>query len=289
MRFRWGWCTISKLLALVLSFTLTGCSSFLYYPTREEHVDRKKMPLQPEDMTITSGDGTKLHAWRFKSALKKPSPCVLVHFHGNAQNLSTHFYSFYTAPSQGYDYVIFDYRGYGSSEGKPFPRGTVEDGHAALRFVRDMYPGRPLVVVGQSLGGAVALRTVIDMKNEVPVKLVVVDSTFSSYRSVARKAMSRSWITWLLQPIAWLSMSDRYAPKGRLKEIAPIPLVVIHGDQDRGVEHELGREVFEEASEPKEFWHIPGGGHTDFMFREKGKYAEKFYDKLDAVCGAPTL
>lgn len=279
---------ISKIaLAGLLSVT-TGCSSFLYYPTREEHVDRTKMPIKPEDLTITSADGTKLHAWRFKSQLKKPSPCVILHFHGNAQNISTHFFSFYTAPSQGYDYVIFDYRGYGSSEGRPSPRGTVEDGHAALRFVRDNYPDRPIVVVGQSLGGAVGLRSVIDMKNEVPVKLVVVDSTFASYRSAARKVLSNHWLTWLFQPIGWLAMSDEYAPKGRVKELSPIPLVVIHGDQDRGVHFDLGRTLYEEAAEPKEFWHVPGGGHIDFMFREKGKYAEKFYDKLDSVCGAPT-
>lgn len=246
------------------------------------------MPLQPEDMTITSEDGTKLHAWRFKSSFKKPSPCVILHFHGNAQNLSTHFYSLYTAPGQGYDYLIFDYHGYGSSEGKPSPKATVEDGHAALRYIHELYPNRPIVVFGQSLGGAVALRTVIDMKNEIPVKLVVVDSTFSSYRSVARRVMAHNWITWLLQPIAWLTVSNEYAPKGRIKEISPIPLVVIHGDKDRGVDYENGQDVFAEAAEPKEFWHIPGGAHTDFMFREKGKYAEKFYDKLDSVCGTPT-
>ena len=261
----------------------------LYYPTRHEHVDRKLMPIKPEDMTITSADGTKLHAWRFKSALKKSSPCVILQFHGNAQNLSTHFYSFYTAPSQGYDYVTFDYRGYGSSEGKPSPKGTLEDGHAALRSVHALYPGRPIVVVGQSLGGAVALRTVADLKDEIPVRLVVVDSTFSSYRSVARRTLAHSWLTWLFQPLGWLTMSDEYAPKGRIKNLSPIPLVVIHGTKDRAVDYELGREVFVEASEPKEFWEIPDGNHIDFMYREKGMYAERFYDKLDSICEAPSV
>ena len=263
---------------------ITGCTGLLYYPTPYEYPDRKTMAQQPEDINFPSQDETKLHAWRFKSRLKTSSKCVLLHFHGNAQNLTTHFANFYSLPSVGYDYFIFDYRGYGSSQGKPTPEGTVLDGHAALRWIHKEYPDKDIVVIGQSLGGAIAMRTVLDLKDEVPVRLLVLDSTFSSYRSAARKVLAKNWVTWLLQPLGWLLMNDEYAP-GDLSKLSPTPLVIIHGDRDQTIDFSLGERIFNEASEPKEFWRIPGGRHTDFMWRENGKYAEQFYNKLENVCG----
>lgn len=248
-----------------LAVVASGCSSMLYYPTRIEHVDRARLPIKPIDLEFPSEDGLKIHAWQFKSP--KPSKCVILQFHGNGQNLSTHFYSLYWLLDRGFDYMIFDYHGYGSSEGSPSPKATVEDGHAALRKIHELYPDKKIVVVAQSLGGAVGLRTVADLKNEVPVSFVFADSTFASYRSVARSTLSRSWLTWLFQPIGWLVMNDEYAPKAKLGELAPIPLVVIHSDADNQVDISMGRDVFERASEPKEFWAIPGGRHIDSFYR----------------------
>lgn len=269
---------------LISLVSVTGCSSLLYYPTRVEHVVRQKMPLQPEDVYFQSNDGVRLHGWYFKSPSRQPARCVILQFHGNAQNLSTHFFSLYSAPQKGYDYFIFDYHGYGQSEGTPSPEATVADGHAALRWLKARHPDRPIVVFGQSLGGAVALRTVLDLKNEIPVKLVVVDSTFSSYRSVARSVLAHNWFTWPLQPLGWLLMSDAQAPAKDLHKLSPTPLIVIHGDRDPTVDFTHGERIFELAKEPKEFWRIPGGLHTNFMWTDGGIYAHRFYETLDRHC-----
>ena len=279
----------AKILRSLLSLTavatlLTSCSSMLYYPSKEELVYRDKMPLKPVDVYFPSEDGTKLHGWYFNSTISDTSDCTILFFHGNAQNLSTHFFNLFTAPSQGYEYLIFDYHGYGESEGKPSPEATVQDGRAALRWLAKKKPGKPIIVFGQSLGGAVALRTVLDMKNEIPVKLVIVDSTFPSYRSAGRSVLSHSWITWLFQPLGWLLLSDKEAPEDDLGKLAPTPLVVIHGTKDQMINFALGKRLFDEASEPKEFWEIPDGRHTDFMFVDNGKYAIRFYETLDKYC-----
>jgi uncharacterized protein len=268
----------------VLLGLLTSCSSLLYYPSKEELVYRNRMPIKPEDVYFPSEDGAKLHAWYFHSTVADTSDYTILMFHGNAQNLTTHFFTLFTAPSQGYDYLIFDYHGYGESEGKPSPLATVEDGRAALRWLAKKQPGKPIVVFGQSLGGAVALRTVLDMKNEVPVKLVVVDSTFASYRSAGRSVLAHSWITWLFQPLGWLLLSDKEAPEDDLGKLAPTPLIVIHGTKDQTIDFALGQKLYSEASEPKEFWEVPGGRHTDFMFVENGKYATRFYETLEKYC-----
>lgn len=261
---------------------LSSCSSVFYQPSREELIDRKKLTLQPQDVYFTSEDGVKLHGWYFKSP-KFPKPKgVILFFHGNAQNLTTHFFSIYHAPDMGYEYFIFDYRGYGESEGSPTPKGTVMDGRAALRWIKHQNPNLPLFVFGQSLGGAVAMRTVLDLKAEIPVDLVIVDSTFASYRSAACSVLSNSWLTWIFQPIGWLIVDNSQGVKSDLKKLSPIPLVVIHGEEDPVVNFSLGEDVFAAAVEPKEFWKIPHGRHIDFMWRENGAYSDRFFQTLDA-------
>ena len=178
--------------------------------------------------------------------------------------------------------MIFDYHGYGTSEGEPSPAATIADGHAALREMRKLYPDKKIVVFAQSLGGAIGLRAVIDMKNEVPVSLVVADSTFASYRSVARSTLAHGWITWPFQPLGWLVMSDEFAPRDVLSNLAPTPLVVIHGEKDRTVSIDMGWDVYDHAAQPKEFWSIPGGTHTDSMYRPA--IAKRFIEKLDSIC-----
>lgn len=272
-----------------MSLLHVGCSSLLYYPTREEHVDRAKMPLKPEDVEFVSEDGTRLHGWYFHAQPEARKNCTLLFFHGNAQNISTHFFSLYSAPIHGYDFFIFDYRGYGRSEAKqPSPEGTVADGRAALRWLKARAPERPIVVFAQSLGGAIALRSVLDLKDEIAPKAVVVDSGFSSYQAVGRAVLARSWVTWLFQPFAWIALSDRLAPEDGLWRLPPVPLLVIHGDRDPTVPFSMGERLFTKAHEPKEFWRIPGGGHTDFMWRENGRYAKAFFSYLDRVCAEPS-
>lgn len=267
---------------LALALVMSGCSSMLYYPTRIEHADRAKMAVKPVDLTFKSEDGTNLHAWRFHAPEGEPAKCAILMFHGNGQNLSTHFASLYWILEHGYDYMIFDYHGYGSSEGQPSPKATVEDGHAALREMLRQFPDKKIVVFAQSLGGAVGLRSVLDMKSEVPVPLVIADSTFASYRSVARSALAHSWLTWLFQPIGWLLMSDTYAPKNFLGNLAPTRLIVIHGDADRQVDISMGRDVFNRASEPKEFWEIAGGHHIDALWRIENR--TRLLKALDSAC-----
>ena len=206
---------------------------------------------------------------------------MLVFFHGNAENISTHFQTLTWILKHEYDFFIFDYRGYGASAGKPDPSGILMDGRSAIRYVFNRSPKLPLVVYGQSLGGAIALKSVIDLKNKIPIQLVAVDSTFHSYQAIGKKVLSRSFLTWIFQPLAYLLLSDAAAPGEQIGTISPIPLVVIHGEEDSVVEPEFGKKIFELGKEPKEFWSIPKGRHTDSFWKHKGVYRVKLLEALE--------
>lgn len=256
------------ILAAVAIAILSGCSSLLYFPAPQPYSDPSKFRHKPENVYFLTEDQVKIHAWYFKSP-QRPAKATILFFHGNAQNLTTHFFALYWLLDHGYDYMIFDYRGYGESEGKPSPEGTIKDGKAALEWItRNKEPKTKLIIFGQSLGGAVAVRVACDTVGpEAPYEMVIIDSSFHSYRKAAQKVMSSSWLLWPFQWLGYLVMNDEFAPKSCVGDISPRPLLIVHGTADRTVNISLGERLFEIAKEPKEFWRIDGGGHTDFMFR----------------------
>ncbi|MEZ0392002.1 MAG: alpha/beta hydrolase [Pseudobdellovibrionaceae bacterium] len=262
----------------VLAFSLLACSSLLYYPRKEKFFDPKKFNLSPEDIYFSNREGTKIHGWWFESKIK-PAKGTFVFFHGNAENITTHFASMAWLPESGYNYFIFDYPGYGESDGKPSPGSNVDTGREALHWVHENKDPNPLIVYGQSMGGAVALRVVQEVKQKTPIKVMIADGTFSSFQRIARKKMAQHWLTWLAQPFAYVVLSDQWAPD--VEEISPVSLIVMHGEQDRVVEFEHGERVFKDAKEPKTFISVPQGHHGDLFWVENRKYRKVILDQIE--------
>jgi fermentation-respiration switch protein FrsA (DUF1100 family) len=269
--------------ALALALSLSSCSSVLYYPSKERYFDPAKAGMSHEDVWLRTPDGSKIHGWYLKNPVQARPKATIIFFHGNAENLTTHFASLAWILPHGYDYFIWDYRGYGQSEGQADPENTVRDGMLVVREIHKRNEKTPLILFGQSLGGAVALRTQIELGKSIPIRLTVIDSSFASYQEAGRHVLSHHWLTWLGQPLAYLLLSDRWAPADRVLEIAPVPLVVIHGRKDGVVDFELGRDLFEKAREPKEFWEIENGLHTDVFWRHGEIYREKLLKRLEAA------
>ncbi len=256
-------------LLINLHFFLTGCAGLLYYPTRTLYVDPQKLNPAPELVKFELNKNIEIHGWRFKT-IKPPARAVILFFHGNGGNRSGHFTTLYWIIKHGYDLVIFDYPGYGQTRGDPTPESTVQMGKAALRYVHAQYPSLPLVVYGQSLGGAVAMRSVWEMRQEIPTQLLIVDSSFLSYKRAARRVMAKSWLTWALQPLAYILFSDRWAPGKKVAELSGIPLIVIHSRTDEIIPFDLGEEIYNTAREPKEFWIKERGTHNEPFAGEDG-------------------
>lgn len=263
---------------------LTACSSYLYYPTRIKYINPEKIPHKPQEVTFyeNAESKEKLTAWQFKTPQK--SKGVFVVFHGNAQNVSTHFVTMYWALDKGYDVFIFDYPGYGGSHGDPTPQNTVESGTRAIQYVQKNY-NVPIIIVGQSLGGAIALRTVADLEDRKNICAFVADSTFTSYKRVGRKALSNFWLTWPLQWLPYLVLSNEWAPKGHVDKISPIPLLVIHRMKDPIIPFELSEDVYSEAKDPRQKWDIPGEGHVNtFTGVDRVENQKHFLDYIESHC-----
>lgn len=258
---------------------LSGCSSLFYYPTRKTYHDPSKAGLVNEDVEFVSESGDKIHAWWF-GATGKESKGTVVFFHGNAENLTSHFANLMWLPAEGYNYFIFDYPGYGRSSGHPTPMGALNSGIAAIRWVVKNKDQRPLIVYGHSLGGNIALRSVLDLKDSVPFRAVIIDSSFPSYRKIAARKLSSFWLTWPFQPLVYAFLSDRYAPD-RIDALSPTPLLVIHGQKDIQVEPEFGEMIFKAAKEPKQIWRIPDGSHGSTFWRHERVYRKKLLRYLE--------
>lgn len=261
---------------------LSGCMSFFYYPSQKVFFDPAKAGLNPENIEFKTRSGDSIHAWWFESA-KKPSKGTIVFFHGNAENLTSHFAFMAWLPQEGYSYLIFDYPGYGRSPGSPSPKNTVESGIAAVEWVHANKDQRALTIVGHSLGGNVALRTSLEVHDRIPIKNIVIDASFPSYQKIARRKLSSFWLTWPLQPLAYVLTYDTYAPR-EIQSLSPIPILITHGQKDLAVEPEFGDMLFEMAGEPKEIWKIPDGVHGSTFWAHGLEYRKKllfYWARLD--------
>lgn len=270
---------------------LSSCTHFFYQPDRFRYFDPASAGVEYRDVYFKGAHGATLHGWFFPAKKGTPERGSFIQFHGNAENISTHFNSLFWVTGRGYNLFTFDYSGYGDSEGEAGQKELYEDARAALKEgimierERAAATGRAmrLVAYGQSLGGAVLLRALADFPGRKELAAVVADSAFASYKSVASDVMANSWITWLFQPLPYFLVSDAYAPEGTMAALN-IPLIVIHGTADRVVPIRHGRRIYQLAAGPKEFWEVPGGRHIDSMTRKDGEFRERLIRYLE---GAP--
>ncbi|HET9024094.1 MAG TPA: alpha/beta hydrolase [Burkholderiaceae bacterium] len=259
--------------------TLAGCiERFFFYPDSSRYASPEQFGLKVEDVRLTATDGTKLHAW-FLPAGGTAKGTVL-HLHGNAANVSNHLPLVAWMPTRGYNVLMLDYRGFGKSEGKPTLDGIVEDAMAALGHLRtraDVDRDR-LVVFGQSLGGATALRMLA--RDSTGVRLAIIDSSFPSYRGIARDATAGS----AMAPLASLAASA-LPPAGKdpvtaLKSIR-VPLIFMHGTRDSVIPH-ANSDALHAAAPDSRLWKIPDAEHIA-AFAFPGPWREKLVAAMDAA------
>lgn len=279
---------MKRLLVFLPVALLEGCTGLFFYPDSRLYELPEHFGIKYETVHYPSTDGTDLvGAMLFASTPKVKG--TVIHFHGNAQNMSSHFGFSYWLTTQGYQVFIFDYRGYGASKGKPTEAGLVQDGIATIEYVRrrkDVDPER-LAIFGQSLGGAVAVASSGLLQDKSGIRAIVLESTFDSYRSIARDVLARHWLTWPFQWAPWICISNRYKPVKYLDRLPSCPILVIHGDADPVVPYTFGERLFAHLREPKEFWKVPGGGHTEAFMRFASTFRPRLVRFLDQAVPKP--
>ena len=272
-----------RVFMLLLLLVLGGCTSLVFQPWTGQDFDPSKVNLVYHDVFFRSEDGVMLHGW-FLPAQGTPHGTVLF-LHGNAQNISEHLASVYWLPPRGYNVFLFDYRGYGVSDGSPTLAGVHADARAALAKVfnmEDVDPGR-VVVLGQSLGAAIAITALADSPYRDKVRGLVADSSFTSLRAITREKLAHFWLTWPLQWPLSFTVSDALRPIDAIPEIH-VPVLIVGGEDDPVVPFHHSQELFAKANQPKTFWAIPGIPHIGtFALPE---YRDKLVAWLDGVMPA---
>jgi fermentation-respiration switch protein FrsA (DUF1100 family) len=214
----------------------------LYAPDREI-VATPSVPYS--DLTLSTEDGERLHAWRVPATA--PAIANVLLCHGNGGNIGDRAHAVDLLSAHGFGVLSFDYRGYGRSTGRPSESGTALDARAARAAIDE----GPVIYLGESLGGAVALALAV----ERPPDGLILQSTFTSVRDIAR--LHYPFIPRALVP-------DAYPNLRRVRDVL-VPLLVLHGGDDRIVPVMDGQALYDAAPEPKRIEVFPGAGHNDVI------------------------
>ena len=224
--------------------------SLIYFPSKYPEGDWRPWGLPFEDAWFQAPDGTKLHGWY----VPREKPCATILFcHGNAGNV-THRADILDNlhGAVGASVLIFDYRGYGRSEGKPNENGVLSDARAARAWLakRENIAEKDIVLMGESLGGAVA----VDLAAQDGAKGLVLISTFTNLPDVA--AYHYPWL-----PVRLL-MRSRLDALGQIADYKG-PLLDMHGRADTIVPFQFGQKLFDAANQPKQLLVFPDHDHND--------------------------
>ena len=223
---------------------------FAFFPNAGEDTTPREFGIEYGAVTIATKDGERLRGWW----MRHPSPkAYILYFHGNGGNLSIWAPILAGIVHRGYTVLAFDYRGYGLSTGRPTEQRLYRDVEAAIaEFTSGVPTSARRVYWGRSLGVTMASYAAATVASDG----LILESGFPSARSVVRGS-PLMWSLSLLSTYRFPSAAFLASRTNRT------PVLILHGDADRIVPIDLGRQLFERLPEPKQFVTIHGGDHND--------------------------
>lgn len=234
------------LLLIAVYFYQPRLIFFPNIPGRTLEATPESVGLSFEDVRFRSGDGVELRGWFIPA--DQPDAPVLLYCHGNAGNISHRLERLELLHGLGLAVLLFDYRGYGESEGEPSERGTYDDARAAWDYLTQTrrVPPERIVIFGESLGGAIGAQ----LASEVKPGGLILSSTFTS-------------TTDLGAPVYWylpVGLLIRYKyPTADYVDRVHAPILVMHSRDDEIIPFAHGEAIFRRAHEPKQFLELLGG------------------------------
>lgn len=270
---------IEVIAVFIIAYSVLGWTlyfkqpSFLYKPISDMPYTPEELALDYENVTLQTADGVKICAWYIPAANAKKT---VLFCHGNGGNMMHRLDSINVFNEFGLNCFIFDYRGYGKSEGKPTEEGTYLDAQAAYYWLTNQkhIPPEKIIIFGRSLGGSIAAH----LASKVKSASLIVESAFTSYVAIGAKFYP-------YMPIKWFARF-KYNTLEYIKNVH-CPVMVIHSRSDELVPFEFGLELYENANEPKEFIEIFGKHNDDFLvsseiYRKAWKKWLKFLEKYQS-------
>ncbi|MHC4364833.1 MAG: alpha/beta hydrolase [Planctomycetota bacterium] len=248
---------IEIIAVLIIAYSALGWTlffmqpAFLYKPVRGVLYTPDELGLDFEKVTLKTDDGLHLSSWYVPAG---NSQMTVLFCHGNGGNMMHRLDSINILYNLGLNCLVFDYRGYGNSEGKPTEEGTYLDAKAAYKWLTEQKDIAPenIIIFGRSLGGSIAAQLASRVK---PASLII-ESAFTSYVDVGRKFYP-------YMPVRFFARFS-YKTIDYIKDVH-FPVMIIHSRNDDLIPFEFGLELYETANEPKEFVEIFGGHNDGFL------------------------
>ncbi|MFQ6015976.1 MAG: alpha/beta hydrolase [Anaerolineae bacterium] len=246
---------------------------FIYYPSRfpEGFWQPELFGLSVQDIYFSAEDGVKLHGW---FAPSPGAPVTLLFCHGNAGNITHRLENVKGLVDLGLNVFIFDYRGYGRSEGTPSEEGLYLDAVTAYDYLlsHDRVNQGKLYLFGRSLGGAVA----VELALRRPVAGLIIESAFTSVPDMARAVLPYFPVHLFVQ--------TRFDSLSKISKVK-VPILIIHGTADTVVPFRHGQRLFQAANEPKQFYQIAEANHNDTYIVGGRAYFERMAKFLEQIAG----
>jgi len=203
------------------------------------------------------------------SALHFPNPSAeytILYSHGNAEDLGLIAPVLERIHHWGFSVFGYDYRGYGTSQGRPSERGAYADIDAAYTYLTERLaiPPERIILYGRSVGGGPA----VDLAVRRRVGGLILESAFvSAFRVLTRVP---------------LLPCDEFRNLDKIKHVS-CPVLVMHGLEDDIVPVTHGRRLFGAAPEPKRALWVEGAGHNDFMLVARDRQARAVIEFADLL------
>jgi uncharacterized protein len=232
----------------------------VYRPKKIMEDTPRRAGLEYREIFFKTKDDVLLNAWFIQA--KEPK-AIALHCHGNSGNISDRIDTIKIYHDMGISFFLFDYRGYGKSEGKPTEKGTYKDVQAAWNYLVKEMGIKPedIIITGHSLGGSTAFW----LAGKVSPKALIIEGSFTSMID-----MGKLFFPYL--PIRLL-VRHRYNSMNHLKKVH-CPVLIIHSRDDRLVPFYMGRALYNAANPPKRFLEIHGS-HNDAILDSKEEYTRR--------------
>ena len=252
-----------RIILMSCMLLVSGCTRYIFFPMEDHVLAPDALGVRYEDIVAVTRDDLRLHGWKL-FAEGEPEATVLF-FHGNAENISTHFVNVHWLTEFGYDVYLFDYRGYGESKGEAELDAIVEDMQLLIGHVVDALPANEeLVIMGQSLGASLSIYAAAHSDYRDRIAALVSVSAFSDYHDIAQDALAKSWLFWLFQWPLSKTISNTYSPVKVVDSVAPVPVFLMHSEADEIIPYYHAKRLYEAALEPRQLIPLEGGHNATF-------------------------
>lgn len=254
----WNWLLAGALAVAGLTLIVRLFESrFAFFPAPGADMTPTDLGIPFTRTTLTTADGERLEAWSLPHRAARAS---ILYFHGNGGNLSVWAPILVDVHRRGFEVHAIDYRGYGLSTGRPSEQGLYRDADAFVAWAsQNIRATLPVLYWGRSLGSTVAAYAATVR----PPDGLILEAGFPSARALLNGSL----------PLAVLSRLSSYRfPTAAYAATVGVPILIIHGDADRVIPHQLGRALFERLPQGAQFVTIPGGDHNDLRPADERVY-----------------